>query len=163
MIICGYQGIGKSSISKEGSGFIDLESGNFWINGERNTQWYIPYCNIAVHLSKQGHTVFVSSHPAVRGWLLNLKYTGTELALAFPALELKDAWIQRLRERYLKSMSEKNYKALKNAEMMYDEGITEMLHEDSRYHKFVIQDMNYDLADFIRSSISELHKEVATV
>ena len=52
MIIIGYQGIGKSTLAGKDNKFIDLESGNFWVNGERVENWYIPYCQIAEHLSK---------------------------------------------------------------------------------------------------------------
>lgn len=38
MIIIGYQGIGKSTLAKNSLKYIDLESGNFWINGERDEQ-----------------------------------------------------------------------------------------------------------------------------
>ena len=69
MIIVGYQGIGKSSLAGVGN-CIDLESSNFWINGKRDPEWYKPYCKIADHLSKQGYTVFTSSHEVVRRELM---------------------------------------------------------------------------------------------
>lgn len=56
MIFIGYQGIGKSTLAGYNR-YIDLESGNFWINGKRDENWYIPYCNIAEHLSEQGYRV----------------------------------------------------------------------------------------------------------
>lgn len=59
MIIVGYQGIGKSSLAGRDKKFIDLESGNFWIDGKRADDWYKPYCKIAEHLSQQGYYVFV--------------------------------------------------------------------------------------------------------
>ena len=58
MIISGYQGIGKSSLAGSHN-CIDLESGNFWIDGVRDNDWYKPYCKIANHLSEQGYIVFV--------------------------------------------------------------------------------------------------------
>ena len=61
MIYVGYQGIGKSSIAGKNK-CIDLESGNFWVDGKRDENWYIIYCNIAQHLSEQGYNVFLSSH-----------------------------------------------------------------------------------------------------
>lgn len=40
MIIIGYQGIGKSSVAKEDYKYIDLESSNFWVDGNRpNDYW----------------------------------------------------------------------------------------------------------------------------
>ena len=63
MIVIGYQGIGKSTISHASKGnFIDLESGNFWVDGKRDPEWFKPYCQIALHLHKQGYVVFTSSH-----------------------------------------------------------------------------------------------------
>ena len=40
MIIVGYQGIGKSSISNPDTRCIDLESGNFFVDGKRPDDWY---------------------------------------------------------------------------------------------------------------------------
>ena len=51
MIVIGYQGIGKSSLAGRNNIFIDLESGNFWVDGKRADDWYKPYCQIAEHLS----------------------------------------------------------------------------------------------------------------
>lgn len=35
MIVIGYQGIGKSTLANKDLRFIDLESGNFWVDGKR--------------------------------------------------------------------------------------------------------------------------------
>ena len=53
MIVIGYQGIGKSTLAGRDHKFIDLESGNFWVDGKRADDWYKPYCQIAEHLSKK--------------------------------------------------------------------------------------------------------------
>jgi len=37
MIVIGYQGIGKSTLSKTNDKYIDLESGNFFVDGTRQT------------------------------------------------------------------------------------------------------------------------------
>ena len=66
MIVIGYQGIGKSTLANKDLRFIDLESGNFWVDGKRADDWYKPYCQIAEHLSRQGYIVFTSSHEVVR-------------------------------------------------------------------------------------------------
>ena len=78
MIISGYQGIGKSSLAGKNN-CIDLESGNFWVDGKRADDWYKPYCQIANHLSQQGYTVFVSSHEVVRKELEKSEDTDYEL------------------------------------------------------------------------------------
>lgn len=51
MIICGYPGIGKSTLSKSNSKFIDLDSSNFrYYDGTRDSKWWQPYTNVAVGL-----------------------------------------------------------------------------------------------------------------
>ena len=57
VIISGYQGIGKSTLSRNYSCFIDLESSNFFVtnsNGEtvREENWYKVYGNIALSLAE---------------------------------------------------------------------------------------------------------------
>ena len=43
MIVIGYQGIGKSTYSNKDITCIDLESGNFWVDGVRLDDWYKVY------------------------------------------------------------------------------------------------------------------------
>ena len=149
MIIIGYQGIGKSTLSKHHLNyFIDLESSNFFFekNGMliRDPDWYIPYCKIANHLSEQGFFVFVSSHKVVRD---ELKKSKEKVVAICPALELKDQWINKLRNRYNWSGLEKDYKALANAENSYEENIKEIA--DDIENTIIINDINYDLEDII--------------
>ena len=67
MIIIGYQGIGKSTLSARNLKYVDLESSNFWFDDPETKQrvrhfnWYEMYCNVAEYLSRQGYVVFVSS------------------------------------------------------------------------------------------------------
>lgn len=142
MIIIGYQGIGKSSLSKIFS--IDPESGNFWVDGKRDENWYIPYCNIANDISNQGYIVCTSSHKPVRDYLKNSK---ERIVVAFPALELKEQWIERLKKRYEDSGLEKDYKAMMDAVDRYDDNIKELMAEP--FDKLIIKNMNYNLADMI--------------
>ena len=86
MIVIGYQGIGKSTYSNKDITCIDLESGNFWVDGVRLDDWYKVYCNIANHLSKQGYTVFVSSHQVVRD---ELKNSDEQVCIVYPSHSLK--------------------------------------------------------------------------
>ena len=141
MIIIGYQGIGKSSISKRNNLFIDLESGNFWVDGKRAEDWYKPYCQIAEHLSQQGYIVFTSSHEVVRKQLENSKEI---VVLAYPSLNLKDMWIDKLENRYRDTGLEKDYKALMNAKDRYDDNIRE-LNESRIPYKIVLSKPDYDL------------------
>ena len=143
MIIIGYQGIGKSTLAGKNN-CIDLESGNFWVDGKRADDWYIPYCQIANHLSEQGYTVFVSSHEVVRN---ELKKSDQKVYVVCPHLYLKDEWITKLKERYEATGLEKDFKAWKNAEDRYDENIKEIL--GSGFDSYCIHNMNYELEDII--------------
>lgn len=147
MIIIGYQGIGKSTLAKDSWEYIDLESGNFWINGERDEQWYKPYCNIANHLSAQGYTVFTSSHKEVRE---ELKNSSEVVKIAFPALELKIDWLIRLTNRYNESMLEKDYKALINASLYYEDNIEDLMNEP--FDKIIINNIDYNLGELIEQN-----------
>ena len=117
MIVIGYQGIGKSTLAGRNNRFIDLESGNFWVDGKRADDWYKPYCQIAEHLSQQGYIVFTSSHEVVRKQLEN---SGETIVVVYPSIKLKDEWIAKLEKRYEESGLEKDYKALMNAKDRYE-------------------------------------------
>lgn len=147
MIIIGYQGIGKSTLAKDSWKYIDLESGNFWVNGERDEQWYKPYCNIANHLSAQGYTVFTSSHKEVRE---ELKNSSEVVKIAFPALKLKTDWLIRLTNRYNESMLEKDYKALINASLYYEDNINDLMNEP--FDKIIINNIDYNLRELIEKN-----------
>lgn len=143
MIIIGYQGIGKSTLAGRDK-FIDLESGNFWVDGKRAEDWYKPYCQIAEHLSAQGFTVFTSSHEVVRKQLRNSK---EKVFVAFPSLELKDCWIEKLKMRWEDTQLDKDYKAYMNALDRYEDNIKELMEED--FDKIIIDDENYSLMNKI--------------
>lgn len=149
MIIIGYQGIGKSTLAGKNN-FIDLESGNFWVNGKRADWWYIPYCQIAEHLSKQGYTVFTSSHEVVRKQLEN---SNEDVYVIFPSLELKDDWIAKLKERWQNSQLEKDYKAYMNAVDRYEDNIKELMSECPSIKKIPITNIDYNLKEIIESEI----------
>ena len=141
MIVVGYQGIGKSTLAGKDHKFIDLESGNFWVDGKRADDWYKPYCQIAEHLSQQGYIVFTSSHEAVRK---QLEHSSEAVVLVFPSVDLKDQWIDKLKDRFFKTNSNKDYKALMNAEDRYEENIKELESSDIKY-KMVLRNIDYDL------------------
>lgn len=153
MIIVGYQGIGKSTLAKDGNGYIDLESGNFFIDGVRQDNWYIPYCNIAISLSKQGYVVFVSSHECVRNYLSSCAQD-IQLAIICPSLCLKDRWIEKLEYRYIHTGLTKDYKALMNAKDRYEENIRELLNTPG-FEVTQIGTMNYQLSSIISSITSK--------
>ena len=144
MIYVGYQGIGKSSIAGKNK-CIDLESGNFWVDDKRVDEWYKIYVNIAEHLSNQGYKVFMSSHKIIREELTN---RGIEFTVICPSLKLKEQWINRLQERFDRTKSTKDFKALKNAEEMYEENIKDLA---SERNTIIITDINYNLLDYLKS------------
>lgn len=141
MIIVGYQGIGKSTLSNEDINYIDLESGNFWIDGKRADDWYKPYCKIAEHLSRQGYRVFVSSHKVVRD---ELKNCSEPVMCCAPTLELEYFWVNKLFERFERDQTMKNFKAWKNAEDCYQENIKDIA--DSGFPMIWIDNPEYNLS-----------------
>lgn len=143
MIISGYQGIGKSSLAGKNN-CIDLESGNFWVDGKRADDWYKPYCQIANHLSEQGYIVFVSSHEVVRR---ELEKSKEPVYVIFPAIDLKDEWIKKLEDRYNNTKLDKDYRALMNAKDRYKENIAELMHGNLKFYE--ITNINYHLDDII--------------
>ena len=145
MIVIGYQGIGKSTLANKDLRFVDLESGNFWVDGKHADDWYKPYCQIAEHLSQQGYNVFVSSHEVVRNRLR--KYSNEQLCVVFPSVELKDQWIDKLKKRFESTKLEKDYKAWMNAEDRYTENINELKNSGISYIE--IKDINYSLEDIL--------------
>jgi len=162
MIICGYQGIGKSSLVRSYNYLhsnlyhaIDLESGNFWVDGKRCDDWYRIYANIAIHLSKQGNIVFTSSHKIVRDYLASINTTET-LAVCYPDISLKDEWINKLQRRYDSTGLEKDYKALMNAKEMFDNNIEDLSSQEG-FEKIAIMSINYDLNFVIRHFIEVIN------
>ena len=150
-IIVGYQGIGKSTLAKNGNGYIDLESGNFWIGDKRAEDWYIPYCNIALNLAEQGYKVFVSSHQVVRDYLATVpKHEPVDLYCCFPSYTLKNPWIDKLHKRYQETKLDKDYKAWQNALDRYDENIKE-LHQSQGFIPIIINNMHYSLLYVLHS------------
>jgi hypothetical protein len=141
MIVIGYQGIGKSSLAGRNNRFIDLESGNFWVDGKRADDWYKPYCQIAEHLSQQGYIVFTSSHEVVRNQLAN---SSEVVVVVYPAPKLKTAWLEKLCDRYHQTGLDKDYKAYMNAEARYDENIHELATCNIPY-KVMLKNWDYDL------------------
>lgn len=156
MILVGYQGIGKTTLSESSNRYIDLESSNFFINGERCKNWNIMYVNIANSLSQQGYDVFVSSHKIVREELIKSK---ENKCIIVPGLHLKYKWLDKLQDRWLRTRLYKDYKAYKNAEEMYDENIKDLISEKG-FKLIVLKDINYDLSDLINKAREEFSNEI---
>lgn len=150
LIIIGYQGIGKTSLTKKMHPLvIDFESSLFKIDGDRDDNWYVIYCRQAVAIAKQGFVVLVSSHQCVRDELGKYDQDGFGIVTIAPAYSLKDQWIDKLRKRYLNDSSEKNLAALKNAEEHYDKNIYQ-ISSDPHFRHIFINSMNYDLATILQ-------------
>ena len=151
MIVVGYQGIGKSTCASKTAGVIDLESSNFKINGERDENWHIIYCRIAVSLARQGYIVLISSHDCVRKELRAYdtedKYT---VIIICPHYLLKDEWIQRLHSRYIQDKSDKNYAAWKDAEAHFIDSVQSMT-QGAVFSIIFLNSMDYDLSSLIMS------------
>ena len=146
-IIVGYQGVGKSTLSYHQQRVIDLESSYFFVDGKRDENWHIAYCNIARNLCRQGYIVCVSSHKIVRDELA--KNPASKQFIVYPCLALKDKWIKNLEYRYNSTPSDKNYKAWKNAECCYDENIQDLINQEG-FEKIEIPNMSYYLYEMLR-------------
>ena len=68
--------------------------------------------------------------------------------IVYPALALKDAWIRSLKHRYEKTESEKDFKALKNAEQCYEQNITDLANQAGFKH-IEITSMSYSLENML--------------
>ena len=143
MIYSGYQGIGKSTLARKMPNVIDLESGNFFVNGQRHEDWYKVYANIAKHLSEQGKIVFVSSHSILRDYM---KESKIPYKVIFPSLNLKSEWTAKLKQRYEETKKSKDFKAWVNAVECYDRNITALYYERD---KIMIESMEYSLENLI--------------
>lgn len=89
MVICGFPGIGKSSISKTIPGVVDLESTPF------NKDWEI-YADVIEHMNKNGYTVLASSHIELRKELFN---RGIKYIYVRPSKDLKEEYLERYKKR----------------------------------------------------------------
>lgn len=144
MIIIGYQGIGKSTLAGKHN-CIDLESGNFFVDGVRDENWYKMYVQIATHLSEQGYIVFVSSHKVVREELANVHQS---VWCVFPQHQLKYQWIAKLEERYKKTKLPKDERAYLNAKECYSQNVEDLATDI--FATCAIGTMDYSLIDIIR-------------
>ena len=144
MIVIGYQGIGKSTLVKECNSYIDFESSNFKINGERPDGWEQMYCEAALDLSHQGHVVFTASHKCIRDYLKEHRDREFVLIVA-PSVDLKDQWLEKLRNRFNETGLLKDRLAFLNAEDCFDENIKEMQDYASVFPFYEITDMCYKL------------------
>lgn len=105
MIVCGFAGIGKSTLCKTKPMWIDLESTPFEKDWER-------YVKVAMHMDKQGYNVMLSCHVDLRKCLHE---NGARYFVVMPVSGLKDEYIDRYNRRgnnpaFIESL-EKNWDA----------------------------------------------------
>ena len=112
MIICGYQGCGKTTYCKNHADSIDLDSSIFI----KNKDWEIQYVRVATSLSLAGYKVFISAHREVIEFLL---MRSIDFALLIPA-QNKEAWRHRLEFRYQINPTQANKNALLDFEKNFD-------------------------------------------
>ena len=145
-IICGFPAIGKSTLAKH-KNYIDLDSSLFTIqsnNGaEKNSNWVITYINVAKMLANKGFTVFISTHSEVRNYL---KEKEIEFTVIYPKLELEEAWIERLRQRFEQSGKDADFRAFRFIQNNYKNAVVELQIEKKRIE---IESMDYSLIDLI--------------
>lgn len=156
MIIIGYPGIGKSTLSKKDKKYVDLDSSLFWKHENgipvKKPDWIFYYSKVAESLSQQGYIVFVCSRKEVRDYLKT--YTSEKICSIYPSVVLKDEWIKKLEERYNNSELDKDLRALNHVKSSFIEDIKSMDYENSYNEKYIrnsikITDMSYDLQEFV--------------
>lgn len=164
MIILGYPAIGKTTLCKNkdkvSNTYIDLESSCF--SFEDNTKpnnWQQIYVNVLEDLSKQNLVVFSSTHLAIREEI-NKRIQNKTLScvplVVYPSLEIKDEWINKLRQRYKDSNLIKDLKALQRAEKFYDEDINDLMKE-KYFYTLQLTDLDYDLGNLLEEILNN-HK-----
>lgn len=153
MIIVGYQGVGKSTTAQHHENFIDLESSNFRIRGERFNGWEQVYVNVAVDLSCQGYFVMTSSHKKV---LQMVMLSGEEYAVVIPqpSREVKNEWLDMLYRRCKRTNLNKDWAAYENAKSRYDASIDEIIKLVPDDHLYILKDANTHLDDVVHSIIT---------
>lgn len=89
LLICGFAGIGKSTMAKKHAGWVDLESTPF------KKDWKT-YIRIAKHMADNGYNVMLSCHKELRQELRNqnIKYI-----VGMPKYNEKNLYLKRYSER----------------------------------------------------------------
>jgi len=88
-IICGFAGVGKSTLAKNVKGFVDLESTPF------KKDWDI-YSDVAIHMANNGYQVMTSCHKELREIL---KQKGANYKVYTPTKDEKYQYLQKYKER----------------------------------------------------------------
>ena len=155
LIIIGYQGIGKSSCAGPLTNCIDLESSNFYIGDKRSSDWYIPYCQIAMNLANQGFVVMLSSHHVVRETLKTMPLLPNvgKVVVFCPQKTMKEDWCVRLAERYTKTELDKDLRALIGATTYFEENIEDLV--NCGFPVYQPMAIDYDLMNYINKMLTD--------
>ena len=146
MIIIGYLGVGKSTVSNKNPNYIDFDSSMF----PKDDGWEESYVERAEALSEQGFTVFVSAHKAVQDLLKNSK---EKIIIVYPNLLLREAWIKKLTDRYEKTKFESDKRALERCISFYSDDIVELM--ELPFPKVELKvSSNYDLEEMLSGVIN---------
>ena len=156
LIICGYPGVGKSSIAGWNN-CIDLESSWFSLDKDGNRvypdeDWCINYCSLAMNLATQGFTVLLSTHVCVINqlrewkWFLDNKYF-VKVVLFAPRSSMKKEWTLRLVNRYIESENEKDLRAFVGGIEYWDSKLLAIIHSD--FPVYSPDSIDYDIRDYI--------------
>lgn len=149
MIIMGYPGIGKTTVSREDYRFIDLDSGNPLLRGLfPRKNWEHGYCDIAMYLHWQGYFVLVSCHPKV---VSNLLARAEMACICYPDISLKDEWTLRLYNRYMDMRNRATHDAWRRAKDHFEEDVEEL--GKHKCHQIILPSMDYNL----KRDILEVH------
>lgn len=158
VVVVGYPGVGKSTLAEKYLQFVDLESNSFKIADEHVDDWEVIYCQAAEHIATEGRIVFISSHKMVRDYLLSLpQYNDVKIMAVVPSVELKDDWIQKLKDRCDESWLEKDYYAYLRAKDYYEEDIQNLKADFAEKSLPVVEltSLEYDLRGLILNCIFE--------
>ena len=88
-IICGFAGIGKSTVARNNTGFVDLESTPFEKDWDR-------YVKVAEHIANNGYIVLLSCHKELRE---KLRSKNIDYLLVIPKKDQKAEYLQRYKNR----------------------------------------------------------------
>ena len=147
MIIIGYLGVGKSTVSSRNPNYIDFDSSMF----PKEEGWEKDYVERAEALSEQGFTVFVSAHKEVQDLLLNSK---EKVIAVYPAVGMRHTWIKKLSERYDKTQFESDKRALERCVECFSFDIARM--SNLPFKKIELkQSSGYNLEEMITDLLDE--------
>lgn len=159
MIIMGFPGIGKTTLCQKSEQIghkwhkqlIDLESSVFLHTDkeEITEEQAKKYVQLALHLSRHGYHVFISTHPIVYETVEKLIAKPYEALAIYPDLSLKKEWLQRLEDRYMQTRHSKDLRAWSTMVNIYDDAVSKLNSPDYRFMCRVITSMDYNLATIL--------------